>query len=100
LTIVTLYRTFYSVADSTFSISGAAYNFNAIRCKLPPQSTIKEEGSCDIGTGKKYNIGFKLKRKFLGLIEVCYDTAQQSTINAMYLLSKSVGYHDVKLANE
>jgi hypothetical protein len=97
LTNVTVYRTFYSVADSTFSISGAAYNFNAIRCKLPPQSTVKEEGSCDVGSGKKYNIGFKLKRKFLGVIEVCYDTAKQSTLNAMYILSKSVGYHDVNL---
>jgi DNA/RNA endonuclease G, NUC1 len=97
LTKVTSHRTFYSVADSTFSISEAAYNFKAIRCKLPPQSTIKEEGSCDIGTGKKYNIGFKLKRKFFGLIEVCYDTANQSTLNTKHRLSKSVGNHDFKL---
>jgi hypothetical protein len=78
-----------------FSISGAVHDFNSIRCKKPPQSTIKEEGRCDIGNGTKYNIGFNLKRKFLGLIEVCYDTAKHSTLNTRYILSRSIGNHDV-----
>lgn len=95
LTSVRLYSAFCYVADSTFSISGAAYNFNSVRCKLPPQSIIKEEGGCGIGNGTKYHIGFKLRRKFLGLIEVCYDTAKHSTLNAVYILSKDVGYQDV-----
>jgi hypothetical protein len=94
---VILDTTLSSVADSTFSISGSAYDFNSIRCKASPQSTIKEEGRCDIGNGKKYNIGFKFKRKFLGLIEVCYDTAKYLNLNTIYTLSKSVGYQDVNV---
>jgi hypothetical protein len=80
-----------------FSISGTAHDFISIRCKKPPQATIKQEGRCDIGNGTKYNIGFNLKRKFLGLIEVCYDTSKHSTLNTRYILSKSVGNHDVSV---
>jgi DNA/RNA endonuclease G (NUC1) len=78
-----------------FSISGTAHDFNSIRCKKPPQPTIKQERRCDIGNGTKYNIGFNLKRKFLGLIEVCYDTVKHSTLNTRYILSKSIGNPDV-----
>jgi hypothetical protein len=78
-----------------FSISGAAYSFYSIRCKEPPQSTVKEEGLCDIGNGKLLNIGFKLKRKFLGLIEVCYDTVRHSTLSTRYILSRYAENHEV-----
>jgi hypothetical protein len=78
-----------------FSISGTAHDFISIRCKRPPQPTIKQEGRCDIGNGTKYNIGLNLKRKFLGLIEVCYDISKHSTLNIRYILSKSIGNPDV-----
>jgi hypothetical protein len=76
------------------SISGTAHDFRTIRCKTEPKSTIKQEGRCDIGNGTKYNIGFNLKRKFLGLIEVCYDTTRHITLNTRHILSKSIGTHD------
>ncbi|XP_069688118.1 uncharacterized protein [Periplaneta americana] len=75
---------------SEFSINSLPYDFYSLRCIRPPQPKIKEEGSCDIGQGKKYNIGFNLKRKFFGLIEICYDTRNQSALNARYILSKTV----------
>jgi hypothetical protein len=77
-----------------FSISGTAHDFTSIRCKNPPEPTIKKESRCDIGTGTKYNIGFSLKRKFLGLIEICYDTAKHGTQNTRYILSKVIGNHN------
>jgi hypothetical protein len=86
-----------SFAGSLFSISGTAHDFSSIRCKKQPQSTIKREGKCDIGNGTKYNIGFDLKRKFLGLIEFCYDTERHITLNTRYILSKSVGAHEDNL---
>lgn len=58
-----------------------------------PQSTIKQEGRCDIGNGTKYNIGFNLKRKFLGLIEICYDSTRHVTLNTRHILSKSIDTH-------
>ncbi|XP_023721167.2 uncharacterized protein LOC111871958 [Cryptotermes secundus] len=85
----------FCIKGSIFSISGTSHDFSSIRCKKPPQPTIKQEKRCAVGNGTQYNIGFNLKRKFLGLIEICYDIAKHSTISTRYILSKSVGNHDV-----
>ncbi|PSN51507.1 hypothetical protein C0J52_00719 [Blattella germanica] len=80
----------YCVQGSTFAISALPYEFGDIRCQKPPQSTIQEQRRCEVGDGKLLNIGFKLKRTFLGLIQVCFDPVKHATVSAMHLLSKNI----------
>ena len=75
---------------STFTVSSTPHEFKNIRCQKPPQSTIQEERRCEIGSGKLLNIGFKLKRKFFGIVQVCYNPETHIAHNAIHVVSRYV----------
>ncbi|KAJ9599340.1 hypothetical protein L9F63_010161 [Diploptera punctata] len=80
----------YCKKDSTFTVNSTPFDFKDIRCEKPPQSTIQEQRRCEIGTGKLLNIGFKLKRKFFGIVQVCYNPDKHRAHNVMHLVSREI----------
>jgi hypothetical protein len=79
-----------SFSDSIFFINEEPYNFSSIRCDIPPASTIKEVGKCNLANVVKGSIGFNLRNEFLEVIEVCFDTVNNITVQTRHTLNRNI----------
>ncbi|XP_069688092.1 uncharacterized protein [Periplaneta americana] len=80
----------HCVQDTSFRIDRTIYNFSQIICQKPPPITHRNVGHCSNQTEEKVQIGFRVGRGFISLIEACYDVVRDIPVTTRHILRKYV----------